>query len=121
MGSQHLVLLYVNDTQASCAFYERLLGQKAHSVYPSYVSFALSKGMALGLWSISARDFKSGGSGHRGEVAFLVDTRAQVESLYHQWTEQGVPIEQPLHEAVFGLTFVAVDPDDHRLRVCMPD
>ncbi|WP_438279737.1 hypothetical protein [Pseudomonas alabamensis] len=30
-------------------------------------------------------------------------------------------IEQPLYEAVFGLTFVAVDPDDHRLRVCMPD
>lgn len=32
-----------------------------------------------------------------------------------------VIIEQPLHEAVFGLTFVASDPDGHRLRVCTPD
>lgn len=26
-----------------------------------------------------------------------------------------------LHEAVFGLTFVAIDPDGHRIRVCIPD
>jgi len=121
MSNQHLILLYVNDPQASCAFYERLLGTKAQSVFPNYVSFALGKETALGLWSSAALDFKSGGSGHRSEVAFLVDTRAQVEALYQQWSECGVRIEQPLHEAVFGLTFVAVDLDDHRWRVCMPD
>ena len=32
-----------------------------------------------------------------------------------------VAIEQALHVAVFGLTFVATDPDGHRIRVCMPD
>ncbi|WP_434771811.1 VOC family protein [Pseudomonas entomophila] len=121
MRSQHLILLYVRDPQASCVFYERLLGTSAQSVFPSYVSFALNDGTALGLWSLAARDFRSGGSGHRSEVAFLVETRAQVEALYHQWTERGVRIEQPLHEAVFGLTFVALDLDDHRVRVCLPD
>ncbi|KPA91423.1 hypothetical protein PF66_02306 [Pseudomonas asplenii] len=29
-------------------------------------------------------------------------------------------IEQPLHHAAFGLTFVALDPDGYRLRVCLP-
>lgn len=33
----------------------------------------------------------------------------------------GAVVEQPLHHAAFGLTFVALDPDGHRLRVCLPD
>lgn len=35
--------------------------------------------------------------------------------------ELGVVIEQDLQEAVFGLTFVALDPDGHCIRVCMAD
>ncbi|MBA1192131.1 glyoxalase [Pseudomonas entomophila] len=121
MSHQHLILLYVRDPQASAAFYEQLLGTSTQSMFPHYVSFALNEGTALGLWSIAARDFRSGGRGHRGEVAFLVDTPEHVETLYRQWAEHGVRIEQPLHEAVFGLTFVALDLDGHRLRVCLPD
>ncbi|WP_219995112.1 VOC family protein [Pseudomonas sp. SGAir0191] len=102
-------------------FYERLLGQKAQSEFPSYVSFLLDNGSALGLWSTKAKDYRSGDTGHRSEIAFLVETEAQVKILHQQWSTSGIYIEQPLHHAVFGLTFVALDPDSHRLRVCLPD
>jgi len=51
----------------------------------------------------------------------MVSDEQTVRKLRKQWGEVGVAIEQDLHEAVFGLTFVALDPDDHRIRVCMPD
>lgn len=41
--------------------------------------------------------------------------------LYEAWKALGVPFEQEPMTAVFGLTFVALDPDSHRLRVCTPD
>ncbi len=44
-----------------------------------------------------------------------------MRSLRDCWGKLGVVIEQDLHEAVFGLTFVALDPDGHRIRVCIPD
>lgn len=121
MNHPNLFLLYVQDPQESCAFYERLLGIKPESAFPNYVSFSLDSGVALGLWSTSAQDYRSGGSGHRAEVAFLVETTEQVKALQQQWMDWGVDIEQPLHNVAFGLTFVALDPDGHRLRVCMPD
>jgi hypothetical protein len=51
----------------------------------------------------------------------MIEGEQAVRDLRQKWGEQGVTIEQDLHEAVFGLTFVALDPDGHRIRVCMPD
>ncbi|WP_419735707.1 VOC family protein [Pseudomonas sp. COR18] len=121
MNHPNLFLLYVQDPQKSRVFYEDLLGIPPEAAFPNYVSFSLKSGVALGLWSTSAQDFQSGGSGHRSEVAFLAETHAQVEALQQQWIDLGVVVEQPLHHAAFGPTFVALDPDGHRLRVCLPD
>lgn len=44
-----------------------------------------------------------------------------VDELYQRWMTFGVQIEQEPKQAVFGKTFVALDPDGHRLRVCIPD
>lgn len=54
-------------------------------------------------------------------VLFMVADEDTVQDLRAQWGNLGVEIEQDLHEAVFGLTFVALDPDGHRIRVCIPD
>jgi len=51
----------------------------------------------------------------------MVQDEQTVRELREHWGEMGVAIEQDLHEAVFGLTFVALDPDGHRIRVCIPD
>lgn len=51
----------------------------------------------------------------------MVDGDAEVDRLYEAWKALGVRIEQAPMTAVFGRTFVALDPDGHRLRVCTPD
>ncbi|WEX89556.1 hypothetical protein PZN02_003461 [Sinorhizobium garamanticum] len=51
----------------------------------------------------------------------MVENDAAVERLYDAWRRVGVTIEQKLMTAVFGRTFVALDPDGHRFRVCTPD
>jgi hypothetical protein len=39
-----------------------------------------------------------------------------LKRLYDQWKGRGVEFPQSPVKAVFGLTFVARDPDGHRLR-----
>lgn len=121
MLSPNLILLYVEDPEKSAAFYTRLLGGEPVAAFPNYVAYALENGLNLGLWSTKAANFVSSGSGHRMEVAFMVKDDGEVERLYTEWRKAGVPIEQELMTAVFGRTFVALDPDGHRLRVCTPD
>lgn len=121
MPSPNLVLLYVADPQRSAVFYERLFGVAPEAVFTTYAAFTFGNGLGIGLWSTSARDFVSGGSGHRSELAFMVAGDAEVDRLHEAWTALGVEIEQSPMDAVFGRTFVALDPDGHRLRVCTPD
>ncbi|CAB3755145.1 glyoxalase [Burkholderia sp. MSh2] len=121
MISPNLVLLYVEDPTRSARFYERLFERPPVAAFPTYAAFTFDSGLTLGLWSTHARDFVSGGAGHRSELAFIVDDDRDVQRLYDAWRALGVPFEQAPTAAVFGLTFVALDPDGHRLRVCTPD
>lgn len=117
----NLLLLYVHNPMESASFYEKLFKTKPVASFPTYVAFTFANGFTLSLWSTQAQNFVSGGQGHRSEVAFMVPSEDQVKTLRNEWKNLGVQIEQDLHEAVFGLTFVALDPDGHRIRVCMPD
>lgn len=121
MLSPNLILFYVEDPIASARFYTDLIGQEPVAAFPSYVAFELENGLTFSLWSTQAKDFVSSGSGHRSEIAFLVKDDIEVERLYEEWQSRGIRIEQELKTAVFGRTFVALDPDGHRLRVCRPD
>ncbi|AHK42578.1 MULTISPECIES: VOC family protein [Ensifer] len=121
MLTPNLILLYVEDPEQSAAFYTRLLGRGPVAAFPAYVAYALDNGLNFSLWSTKAANFVSSGSGHRMEIAFMVKDDAEVERLYAEWRKAGIPIEQDLMTAVFGRTFVALDPDGHRLRVCTPD
>ena len=121
MLTPNLITLYVDNTEVSTAFYEKLLGRAPVATFPNYVSFEFENGLYLSLWSKNAKNFVSGGTGHRFELSFLVADNEAVTSIYEKWQADAVEIEQPLHEAVFGLTFVATDPDGHRIRVCIPD
>lgn len=53
------------------------------------------------------------------EKDYLAKDEREVHELHKRWKELSVTIEQDLHKAVFGLTFVALDPDGHRIRVCI--
>ncbi len=121
MHYPNLILFYVEDPIRSAQFYEQLFGTPPAAAFPTYVSFDFPNGLTLGLWSVKAKNFASGGSGHRSELAFMVPDDDIVRTMRERWHNQGVQIEQDLHEAVFGLTFVVLDPDGHRIRVCTPD
>ena len=117
----NLLLFYVQDPLESALFYEKIFSRKPVASFPTYVAFSFENGLTFSLWSMKAQDFVSGGTGHRSELSFMVQDEQTVRELRKQWGEFGVAIEQDLHEAVFGLTFVALDPDGHRIRVCIPD
>jgi len=51
----------------------------------------------------------------------MVPSDAEVDRMHDDWAARGVSVEQAPLQAAFGRTFVALDPDGHRLRVCTPD
>jgi predicted enzyme related to lactoylglutathione lyase len=121
MTSPNLLILYVEDSARSGGFYEKLLEQTPAFQSPGYVGFAFESGLSLGLWSTSSPEFVSAGTGHRSEIAIAIDGDDKIDALHDTWKAAGVAIEQPPFTAVFGRTFVALDPDGHRIRVCPPD
>ena len=118
MADPNFIILYVDNPSASADFYAELLGKPPVESSPTFAMFALPSGVMFGLWSrhtvepAAARNL-GGGS----EVAFAVETRAEVTSLYDAWTGRGLRVAQAPVDMDFGHTFVALDPDGHRLRV----
>lgn len=115
----NFVLLYVNSPADSAAFYARLLGKPAVEVSPTFALFALASGTMLGLWAahtVQPAATAVGGA----ELAFAVDSITTVQSMHSSWVAKGLPIAQAPTAMDFGFTFVALDPDGHRLRVFAP-
>lgn len=117
----NLIILYVDNPIASSRFYQKLFNSEPEVMLPTWAAFSFNNGLHLGLWSTTARDFESCGEGNRTELSFMVKDIQEVDALYQQWSESGVKIEQGPKQAIFGKTFVALDPDGHRIRVCIPD
>jgi hypothetical protein len=55
---------------------------------------------------------KNGG----GELAFTLDNTAMTDELLADFQRKGITIAQSPTAATFGYTFLALDPDGHRLR-----
>ena len=120
MFKPNFLLLYVDDPSASAAFYQALLGQPPVEASPTFALFALQSGVMFGLWSKHtvepAAPPRFGGS----ELAFKVNDAGAVRAKHAEWSERGLTIAQPPTDLDFGHTFVALDPDGHRLRVFAP-
>ena len=121
MFTPNQFIFYVEKPLESALFYEKLFFKKPVFSTPNYVSFSFENGVYFSLWGTQAKNFVSGGTGHRSELAYLVTDEVSIRELRKQWGELGVTIEEDLFEAVFGLTFVALDPDGHRIRVSILD
>jgi catechol 2,3-dioxygenase-like lactoylglutathione lyase family enzyme len=111
------VLLYVDNPPASAAFYADLLGKPAIEVAPTFALLAMDSGLMLGLWSKSGVEPKPLGGAGGGEIAIKVADGDTVRATYADWVKRGLPIAQAPTDMDFGPTFVALDPDGHRLRV----
>ena len=121
MPNFSFVLLYVENPPASAGFYADLLGRPILENSPTFAMLPLSEGVMLGLWSRKAVEpavvAPAGGS----EVAFTVDNAAAVKATFTDWKRRGLDIIQEPVQMDFGYTFVATDPDGHRLRVFVPE
>jgi catechol 2,3-dioxygenase-like lactoylglutathione lyase family enzyme len=120
MTDPNFVILYVKDPSASAAFYADVLGRTPVEASPTFVMFALSSGVMLGLWLrdnvVPAADAAAGGA----ELAITVQDADAVRATHADWSRRKLKIAQPPIAMDFGFTFVALDPDGHRLRVFAP-
>lgn len=112
-------ILYVESPAASARLYAALLGREPVESSPSFVMFALESGVMLGLWArhdVSPAASAPGGA----ELAFTVADAGAVRATRADWAGRGLRIAQEPTQLDFGFTFVALDPDGHRLRVFAP-
>ena len=111
------VVLYVENIAQASQFYQDLLEIKPEEASQTFHTFTLSNGMSFGLKANHAVeppiDNKNGG----GELAFTLDNNKKVDALFAEWQEKGINMALPPTVVLYGYTFVALDPDGHRLRV----
>lgn len=112
-----LVILLVADPAVSAAFYRDVLGLEPAEQSPTFAMFTLPSGVGVGLWSSATVEPPSSGAPGAAELCFL---EGDVDGIHAAWVARGVRIAQPPTDLDFGRTFVALDPDGHRLRVFRP-
>ena len=120
MPDVNFIILYVDNPPRSAGFYEDLLGRKPVEASPTFAMFAMESGVMLGLWSRHTVEPAAQTGGGGGEVAFTVADADQVRATHQEWQRRGLKIAQAPTAMDFGHTFVALDPDGHRLRVFAP-
>ena len=111
------VLLYVENPQTSASFYADLLGRPVIESSPTFAMLPLSEGVMGSRKTVEPAAAAQPGA---GEVAFAVANTAAVEAAFTDWKKRGLTILQEPVRMDFGTTFLATDPDGHRLRVFVP-
>lgn len=120
MTEPNLLILYVDSPTQSAAFYADLLGAQPVEASPTFVLFAMSSGMMLGMWSrhtVAPAATVSAGS---AELVFKLSSKADIDLMHLGCCNSQRAIEQAPCQMDFGYTFVALDPDGHRLRFFAP-
>ncbi|WP_223486938.1 VOC family protein [Pseudomonas sp. A-RE-19] len=120
MITPRYILLFVENPAVSARFYEFLLERKPVEESPTFALFVLEGGYKLGLWSRHTAEPAVETTGGGTELAFPVESAEQVDALFADWSALGLTMVHAPTELDFGRTFVALDPDNHRLRVFHP-
>jgi catechol 2,3-dioxygenase-like lactoylglutathione lyase family enzyme len=120
MPDPNFILLYVDSPALSARFYTGVLGKPPVESSPTFAMFALDNGIMLGLWSRHTAEPAPAAAAGGSEIAFAVPDKDAVSRLYAEWGARELRIAQAPTDLDFGHTFVALDPDGHRLRVFAP-
>ncbi|MBS0358508.1 MAG: VOC family protein [Proteobacteria bacterium] len=121
MLKHYATVFYVDNLTTSELFYRELLGINPEESSPTFRKFKLSNEMALGLKDKRhVMPLNTGGNGG-SELVFTVTKNDQVDTLFLEWKQKGIRIEQSPTHLPFGYTFLALDPDGHPLRVVSLD
>ena len=115
------IILYVDDVGRSTRFYKDITHSDPIETYEDFSVFALTETFILGLQSKHAIDPKPHAVFGGFELCLSDITVEEVDTVYKEWKEKNIPIAMAPTYLDFGYTFVALDPDGHRLRVCATD
>jgi predicted enzyme related to lactoylglutathione lyase len=112
-------LLYVADPLKSAALYANIFGVQPVDRAATFSMFVLPNGLKVGLWAKS--DVQPPANAPGGiEISFTEENNAAVSARSESLQGLGFTIVQQPTDMDFGFTFVAADPDGHRLRVFAP-
>ena len=120
MINPDFILLYVEKVSNSVTFYKKILGADPVEASPNFAMFVLGSGLSLGLWAKHDVQPMPKAAGGGCELGITVPSKEAVDNKFKEWNDQLFPIAQKPTEMDFGYTFVALDPDGHRLRVFCP-
>ncbi|ARM91552.1 glyoxalase/bleomycin resistance protein/dioxygenase family protein (plasmid) [Rhizobium sp. CIAT894] len=117
MTASNSILLYVTDAPASARFYANLLGKEPVEASETFAMFILPSGLGLGLWGKAGVEPAPAAAGGGSEIGFKVAVTDMVDATHADWQAKGANIVMAPTDLDFGRSFVAADPDGHRLRV----
>lgn len=120
MKHPNFVLLYVTSVATSVDFYRDIFHSEPIESSDNFALFALENGLMFGCWQRDQVQPTSTLSGGGAELAIVLEDKDALVGLHQAWAKKGIRIVQAPCAMDFGLTFVAVDPDEHRLRVFVP-
>ncbi|MGW5385673.1 VOC family protein [Nocardia sp. NPDC003963] len=121
MPTPNMFIVYVADAPASARFYSDLFDTAPKFESPRFVTFELSAGVDLALWSGHAGQLELAGARTAELCLNLPGGPAAIDQQFEQWLGRGVKVVQEPHDAVFGRTFVVEDPDGNLIRVAPID
>lgn len=110
-------VLYVENIEISKNFYTNTFECDGEVLSPTFISFSLGDGVSIELKQLAQVSPKAHITGGGTELSLMVDNSKVLHHLYEQWENKGVKFIQTPVELIFGITFVAIDPDGHRIRV----
>lgn len=121
MFKPNSVILYVDDVDASTAFYKATFGEDPIEAFPGFSVFSLKDGFILGLQTKHDIEPKPQPAFGGFELCLSDISIEEVDAIFNDFKARNVPMALPPTRLEFGYTFVALDPDGHRIRLCATD
>lgn len=111
------IVLYVEDVQLSMSFYERVFECQPKLLSPTFAVVEFAENVKITLKQADALTPSSQVRGGGTELSIPATSRIELDNLFEQWKKLSVVFAQEREKSVYGVNFVALDPDGHRLRV----
>lgn len=121
MFKPNSVILYVDNVEVSTEFYKSLFSEGPIEAFPGFSVFSLKGGFILGLQTKHDIEPKPQAAFGGFELCLSDISVEEVDAIYQEFASRKIPMALPPTKLEFGYTFVALDPDGHRIRLCATD
>ncbi|PCK32431.1 glyoxalase [Pseudoalteromonas piscicida] len=111
------LVLYVSDIKLSAAFYGLLFQCETAQLSPTFVSLKCASNVSIALKQNTALTPPSSITGGGTEISVLQPSQEAFLALYDTWNSIDIEFAQAPQSEVYGMSFVVLDPDKHRIRV----